>query len=701
MRWPLLLLALILLIRPAFAGLLTAEELALRVEPPFELGEKVEGMEVWTILDRTGVEAGWIFETEPLAPIPGFSGAPINMLVTVDKAGMFLGAELLSHNEPVFVSGLGEAPFHEFLRQYRGLSIFSPISVGVPYGDAGKSSTQVALDGVSKATASVRIAHESILAAALAVARNRLRGLAGGPALRPSMDLAEQLDWQALVERGLVTRRTITNGEIQAAFAGTLFEDDDPLARDDPDVIFLDLHIIDIGPASIARAVLDAETFSQWQGLLAVATHDEPILLLANGRHGLVSGDFVRNTAPDLLSATQDGFPVALRDADIEIGLAGGVPPFEHRMMLRSDRRLGFDPTRPWELAVRFVREHGMFLPEIGTVDIAVAHVTDAAYYDRDETAAPLPLWQQSLLARWPDLASTIFLLVALGGVLAFRMNALAGHRHYRKIRLAILAVTVLFIGYHAQAQLSIVTPLAMLRAPLTGQSMGFLLHDPVSLLIWIFVALSLVLWGRGFFCGWLCPFGAMQEFADKLGRLLRLPRFEPRGRIDDALRLVKYAVLALLAVTALAFPLLYDSLVEIEPFKTAITVAFRREWPFVLYALFWLLAGLVLFKPFCRWICPLGALLAIGGWLRQREWIDRRTACGSPCQLCRVRCSYGAIRKSGEVRYDECFQCLDCVTIHDDARQCVPLVLAAQKQAGAGKRSLDTQSSSGRASFS
>ncbi len=87
----------------------------------------------------------------------------------------------------------------------------------------------------------------------------------------------------------------------------------------------------------------------------------------------------------------------------------------------------------------------------------------------------------------------------------------------------------------------------------------------------------------------------------------------------------------------------------------------------------------MVLFKGFCRYVCPLGAVMAIGGLLRGRKWIERRAECGSPCQLCKVKCSYGAIKKTGEIQYSECFQCLDCVTIHDDKAQCVPLILAAR----------------------
>ena len=87
-----------------------------------------------------------------------------------------------------------------------------------------------------------------------------------------------------------------------------------------------------------------------------------------------------------------------------------------------------------------------------------------------------------------------------------------------------------------------------------------------------------------------------------------------------------------------------------------------------------------MLFKGFCRYLCPLGAVMAIGGLLRGRDWIARREACGSPCQLCRVKCAYGAIEKTGGIDYSECFGCLDCVSIHDDPARCVPLVLDARR---------------------
>jgi NosR/NirI family nitrous oxide reductase transcriptional regulator len=665
------------------AAPLGREALEPYIVPPMSLGEKINDEGVWQLLNSGGAEAGFVFETEPMAPLPGFSGAPINVLVVLDLEGRFLDVKLISHNEPIFVSGLGQAPFHKFFEQYRGHSITESLVVGTPYGAGSDGSALVYLDGVTKATASVRIAHESVLAATLKVAREKMSGVASGPPAYPDLEYDEPLDWDDLVRQGLVTRHRVSNAQIDAEFAGTIWAQDDPEARDDPEGTYLDLWVVDIGPPSIARAVLSPGSLRELQGFMEISTSDEPILVIETARHGLVTDEFIRNTSPDLISAEQGGFPIALRDADIYIELNDALPEELHdgaALILRTDRRLGFDPAAEWTLRIKALREHGVFQPEIGSASIDVTHSTDARFFNRVEAVKPTPAWVDALRNRAADLVILAVFLVGLIALLGLRLNRLAGHKYFTPIRLGILAFVIGFVGWWGQGQLSIVTPLGVIRTLAEGGSLAFLLYDPFSLAVWAVTIFGFVLWGRGLFCGWLCPFGAMQEFAHHLARLLRIPQVDVSDVWDNRLKWVKYIVLFSLVAIMFTAPARLDKAIEVEPFKTAVTTFFIREWYYVAYAVGLLMLSMVVFKGFCRYVCPLGAVMAIGGLIRTRKWIDRRPECGSPCQLCRVKCAYGAIKKTGEIQYSECFQCLDCVTIHDDPKQCVPLILAARK---------------------
>lgn len=660
---------------PGDAEPLSRDDLSAFVRAPFSIGEALNDKGVYSLLNSGGAEAGYVFETEPLAPLPGFSGAPINVLVVLDLEGKFLDVQLINHNEPIFVSGLGEAPFRKFFEQYGGLSISDSIVVGTPYGEGATGSSLVYLDGVTKATASVRIAHESVMGAALAVAREKMQGIATSPPAYPDPEYSETLTWDDLVSQGIATRKQLTNAEINALFEGTRWADDDPEASDYPDEAYLDLWIVDLGPQSIAKAALSDDTYEELQRFMEISDNDEPLLLIETARHGLVSEDFVRNTSPDWLSAEQDGLPVALRDADLFVELADGAPDGT-AMILRTDRRLGFDPSREWTLNVLAVREHGVFQPEIGSVTIEVAHSTPDRFFTRPVQIKPAPPWLEALRNRQTDMIVLAVFLTGLIAVLLFKQSTLAALPRFTPVRLAILAVVTGFIGWWGQGQLSIVTVIGTLRAAVEGGSFAFLLYDPFSLLIWAVAIAGFVAWGRGLFCGWLCPFGALQEFAHHLGRFLRVPQIDVPAAWDKRLKYLKYVVLAGLIAIAFIAPDQVDKAAEVEPFKTAITTFFVREWYYVAYAVFWLVLGMVMFKGFCRYVCPLGAVMAIGGLLRGRDWIARREECGSPCQLCRVKCQYGAIKRTGEIQYSECFQCLDCVTIHDDPKQCVPLIL-------------------------
>lgn len=662
-----------------FAQELTKEGAAAFVEPPYQLGKSI-GKGGWELINLDGRVAGYGFETLPLAPLPGFSGAPINLFVSVTLEGRFIDADIISHNEPIFVSGLDEALFHNFVTQYNGKSITDTLVVGVPYGKKTAGSSLIYLDGVTKGTASVRIAHETILAAAFKIARDKL-GIAGSTQkVHPNLNYSEELNWDDLVKQGIVKRLLVKNVEVQNAFEGTLWAQDDAISISNPNDTYLDLWVVNIASTSIARAILTPQSVTELKSFLAISKNAEPILLIDAGRHGLVGDDFVRNTSPDLIFLKQGGLPIALRDSDLEFQMLANVPGTT-AMIFRTDRRLGFDPTSEWELTIRSVRAHGSFRPVYGTKDFSVTHKIDARFYTIEEEQKPLAPWIQAIFQRGFDIGAVIIGIVFLMWVLWVKMSWFAGLKYYTPIRLTILSLVIIFVGWLGQGQLSIATVLGVFRGLVENKSLAFLLYDPFSMVIWLMVIVSFFIWGRGLFCGWLCPFGAMQELAHHLGRLLKLPSYDVPDFLDRIFLKLKYVVLIIMLSAAIFSPALNDKLIELEPFKTAVTTFFVREWYFVAYAVGILLSSMIFFKGFCRYLCPLGAVMAIGGLFRLNNWIERRAQCGSPCQLCKVKCNYNAIKKSGAINYRECFQCLDCVTIHDNHQKCVPLILAAKRR--------------------
>ncbi len=238
----------------------------------------------------------------------------------------------------------------------------------------------------------------------------------------------------------------------------------------------------------------------------------------------------------------------------------------------------------------------------------------------------------------------------------------------------------MLFLGYYAQGQLSVVNIYTLFLSIYDGFDIQVFLLDPVIFILWIYTFVSLFLWGRGLFCGWLCPFGAMQEMVSWLAKRLKLRQWKIPEVWHRRLIRVKYPILLSLLCMSFYSLTLAEQLAEIEPFKTSITLVFVRSWPFVLYAVALLVIGLFVHKFFCRYLCPLGAGLAVLGRLRLFSWLSRIEQCGSPCQLCKRRCEINAIKQDGRIDYDECIQCLECIVILNDEDQCV-VSLQQQKQ--------------------
>jgi polyferredoxin len=248
--------------------------------------------------------------------------------------------------------------------------------------------------------------------------------------------------------------------------------------------------------------------------------------------------------------------------------------------------------------------------------------------------------------------------------------------------RLAFLSVTVVWLGWIAGAQLSVVNVLTFAHSLLTGFRWEFFLLDPLIFILWSYVAVAMLFWARGVFCGWLCPFGALQELLAEAARRLGLPRVQVPFALHERLWPIKYIIFLGLFAVSLNSTNLAVLGAEVEPFKTAIILKFARHWPFVVYVAALLTAGLFIERFFCRYLCPLGAALAIPARLHMFQWLKRRHQCGRECHICATRCPVQAIHPTGAINPNECIHCLKCQRLYYDAFTCPPLITRRKRRA-------------------
>jgi len=675
----------------AVAATLDRAEMEKFFPPPYIVHDRDPALPVWPIYKQSyndDVLVAYVFESEDFQPIPGFSGTPVNLLVAVRPNGVLLSVRVLSQHEPVFVDGLGPEPLNDFVKQYEGLSLGQSIKIVPPGRVAAKTREGVAaeIDGVSKATASVRIINETIVNSALQVAREKLgfsRGRDPNRVARIREQIFEPLTFTQMLERGYIRRLRLTNADVENAYRGAEGEGLDPDGRADPNGAFADIFIAEVDVPIVGRNLLGDPN---WRKLMDQLDGAPAMMVISAGRWTFMPENFVPGATPDLIGLGQSDAPVAWRDFvwrdRLDIADFAGADV----AVMRIAPEAAFDPATPSNFSIRVIREKGIVYPEKFPRDFKLDYSLPQDLFD-------LPPDDKGLGLRsiWGSRARDISILAGGLVVLAFALSRqkllVRSPRAFKLFRLAFLAFTLIFIGWIAQAQLSIVWLFGLVKAIKGEGTFQFFLWDPPTLMVTLFGLVALFIWGRGTFCGWLCPFGALQEFFGEIARVTKLRQFAVPQRYERLARLPKFLVLAAILVTAVFFSSQAEKVAEIEPFKTSITLIFVRSIPFVLYALVLLILGMFHYKFFCRYLCPLGAAFSAMSHVRFWKWIPRRKACGTPCQMCRVKCRYGAIERSGAVVYSECFQCMDCVVIHDDPRQCVPLVLAAKRARGGRKQ--------------
>ena len=690
--WALLLMTLLLL--PSLS--LTAKTYPVeqtRIEQffPGAIISKASGPYQVRTLTKGGKPTGYAFQTIDVVNIPAYSGKPINMQILLDPKGVIVDAYVLEHHEPILLVGIPEAKLHDFSAGYKGVGVGQRVVVG-----HSSDPDAVTIDAITGATVTAMVVNEIVMHGAHKVALSL--GLVkeeGGARPKPALvrsDLYEPLDWTGLTGNGAIRRLHLTRGQVDEAFKGTEAEGVGTAPAERAKDTFIDLYVTHLNPPTIGRNLLGEK---QYRALMeGLKTGEQAIAVLGSGEYSFKGSGYVRGGIFDRVQLRQFGDTISFRDLDfqrLDDVYAGGMPTFGEMAIFTIRAHTAFDPGSPWSLELLVRRQTGPIKSVFSSFELP--YQLPESYLTRplpsaEELAAAAeaarPMWAKIWYQKSVQIGIIGLALLLLTAILFFQDRFTRRPHFLHWLRRGYLLFTLIYIGWYALGQLSVVNVLTFVHALFQDFRWELFLTDPVIFILWTFAAATILLWGRGVFCGWLCPFGALQELINEGARKLKVRQFELPFAVHERLWAIKYIILLVLFGISLESMQMAEQAAEVEPFKTAIILGFDRQWWFVLYAVLLLVINLFTRKLYCRYICPLGAALAIPTKLRQFDWLKRRKECGSPCQLCAKECEIQAIHPDGRINANECHYCLDCQMTYHNERKCLPLVMK-NKQAKRG----------------
>jgi polyferredoxin len=287
----------------------------------------------------------------------------------------------------------------------------------------------------------------------------------------------------------------------------------------------------------------------------------------------------------------------------------------------------------------------------------------------RAQPPAALDPWgfdDEVTVETWADILRPQAVDIALtGGLIAFSLFSFS--RRSKALKYTTLVLTVAYLGVMKSTMISVtdIFRVVDLNLPTFKYSVAWYMFAG-------FAVVSTVIWGR-LYCGRMCAFGAFTQLLDAV--VPKRLRVEPPLWLERRAGYIKYGLLV--AVVAYYIATKHTNVYRyVEPFWMFTRSASVMLWMMLATLL---AVTVVVRNVYCRFLCPVGAMLGIISHVTTILPIKRWSEC-STCKICERACEWGAIQGPKIIK-SECVRCDDCERIYADKKACVHWLMIVKKE--------------------
>lgn len=578
----------------------------------------------------------YLFYTTDISNIVAYSGKPLEILISLKLDGVIEDLKLVKHSEPILLTGIPIEKLLEAVCFYKGKNIKNRINIGED------SSGEISVPIIAGATVTSLILHETVLGTSRDV--GSILGIIDDIDLEGSLTKEfEKFSWKQLIDIGAIKHYCLDSS----------FKENYKADKDD---LLVDIYFADLCHPSIGRNLLGDSAYFDF--INEIETKGSFIIVLNNGKWSFKGSGFVRGGIFDRFRVEQGNNVFTFRDADCknvyDLDLID-VDDFRETGIF-SITNSKYKPWKTWNLALL-----------LNYKTFHVEYKMPGKF-----CVSPVPAWYKC----WKSKLTYIVCYLALWFFVIFIFfirNSLSKNAFYLSVIYNfVLIIDIYIIGFLFEGQPSVVNIFSLVD---NVKNIEAFLFDPSIFLGWVMILLTIFVWGKALFCGWICPFGALQELIFKFRSLLfrNDSSFEFPAKFSDKLRYLRYVVFAVLIFVSFKNFALAERMAEIEPFKTMWNVGiFNRPFWISFYTVSLLAFSLFMYRFFCRFLCPLGAFLSFLSFFTLFR-LRRRGTCVA-CKICEKSCNSRAINKKGFIDSKECFGCFTCLNNMYNPEVCPPI---------------------------